>query len=288
MKIPDNSLQSFVAFFRKEMVDVLPGSEINSHLSEIFSRLFSLSRADLLLNRSRAFSESEILLFFNLVKKLKTGMPLAYALGVKEFYGLDFAVNENVLIPRPETEELVDWIFKSDDITAEDIKILDIGTGSGCIAIALKKYLPTSEVSALDVSEKALELAIKNAKTQEVAVSFLQMDFLRGKLSQQYDLIVSNPPYISEAERGGMERNVLDHEPGIALFAAADPLIFYKKMIESSNNLTDDGWFYWEINQYLWKELLDILHENDFRNIEMRKDINDNPRMIRCQKPVPR
>lgn len=266
------------------MVDVMPASEIDAHLFEVFYRLYGLSRADLVLGKDRTFSESEILLFFKLVKELKSGKPLAYALGVKEFYGLDFYVNNNVLIPRPETEELVNWILQNKEATRKKFKILDIGTGSGCIAVSLKKHLSKAQVTALDVSQDALQVAERNARKLGVNLSFLCQDVLNEELEETYDLIVSNPPYISVEEKDKMESNVLDHEPGIALFAEGDSLIFYKRMIElARKNLAKDGWVYWEINQYLFKGLMDILKTKGFRSVELQKDINDNPRMIRFQ-----
>lgn len=284
MKIPDNSLHSFIYFFKKELIDILPEQEMEAQFREVFYVLFGMRRSDLVLKTNRAFSESEILRFFSLVKELKKGRPLAYVLQQKEFFGLNFFVNENVLIPRPETEELVDWILHKPEIKKKNFKILDIGTGSGCIAISLKKLLPDATVSALDVSEAAMKVAKKNADELNVDIHFIQADILVEDLAESYDLIVSNPPYISLEEKMSLERNVLDHEPGIALFADEDPLIFYKRMMQlAATQLGENTWLYWEVNQYLWKDLMGLLQKNNFRRIEMKKDINGNPRMIRFQ-----
>lgn len=284
MKIPDNSLQSFVQFFRKDLEDVFAKNELEAHLYEVLYSLFGLKRTDILLEGNRNFSESDILRLFRVIKELKKGRPLAYVLQEKQFYGMDFYVDENVLIPRPETEELVDWILKSPHVKKADIGILDIGTGSGCIAIALRKNLPNAQVTAIDISEDALDVAKRNACKLSVEIDFKKVDILEDDVDGSYDFIVSNPPYISSEERKMMESNVLDHEPNIALFAEADPLIFYKKMIElAENTFSEDAWIYWEINQYYGEKLMDILMEKGFRNIELKKDINDNYRMIRFQ-----
>jgi release factor glutamine methyltransferase len=206
---------------------------------------------------------------------------------VTHFYGLEFEVNSAVLIPRPETEELVDWIVQKSKIKNQKskIKILDIGTGSGCIAIALAKNLPNAQVFALDVSEQALATAKTNAELNQVTIQFLHQSILETEnLCQQFDVIVSNPPYVRELEKQEIKKNVLDNEPHLALFVEDnDALIFYRKIAQlAQKNLNPQGQLYFEINQYLGQEMLDLLREMGFKNSELRQDIYGNDRMIQC------
>jgi release factor glutamine methyltransferase len=223
------------------------------------------------------------------LEQLKKEIPIQYILGVTHFYGLEFEVNSAVLIPRPETEELVDWIVQKSKIKNQKskIKILDIGTGSGCIAIALAKNLPNAQVFALDVSEKALATAKKNAEKNQVQLSFIHQSILETEdLAQEFDIIVSNPPYVRELEKHEIKNNVLDNEPHLALFVEDnDALIFYRKIAQlAQKNLKSEGQLYFEINQYLGKETLNLLLEMGFKNCELRQDIYGNDRMIQCSK----
>ena len=219
------------------------------------------------------------------LKELKKEIPIQYLLGKTHFYGLEFEVNENVLIPRPETEELVEWII-NENLKADrtkKIKILDIGTGSGCIAISLAKNIPNAEVYAIDVSKKAIETAKRNALYNKVEVNFILQNILETEvLKCNFDIIVSNPPYVRNLEKEEIKKNVLDYEPHLALFVEDnDALIFYRKIAElAKKNLLENGQLYFEINQYLGKETKDLLENMDFKNIELRKDIYDNDRMI--------
>ncbi|WP_281238976.1 peptide chain release factor N(5)-glutamine methyltransferase [Flavobacterium praedii] len=242
-------------------------------------------RIDLALQPDLVFSESEIAIWNSILEQLKLEIPIQYLLGNTSFYGLDFEVNENVLIPRPETEELVDWILESQKSKAKSqtLKILDIGTGSGCIAISLAKNLPNAQVFAIDVSEKALATAQKNAIRNEVSVTFIQQNILETlDLGQKFDIIVSNPPYVRNLEKEEIKKNVLDHEPHLALFVEDnDALIFYRKITElAQKNLSNSGQLYFEINQYLGKEMIELFEEMNFKNIELRKDIYGNDRMM--------
>jgi len=241
-----------------------------------------LKRIDLALNPETQFSESEIAQWNEILEKLKQYIPVQYILGKTHFYGLEFEVNENVLIPRPETEELVDWII-SNNSKSGNLQILDIGTGSGCIAISIAKNLPESNVFAVDVSEKALATAEKNAQNNDVNVRFLRKDILKTEdLEQQFDIIVSNPPYVRNLEKEEIKQNVLEHEPHLALFVDDhDALVFYRKIAElAQKNLAPNGQLYFEINQYLGKEMMDLLEEKGFRQMELRKDIYGNHRMV--------
>jgi release factor glutamine methyltransferase len=219
------------------------------------------------------------------LSELKKEKPIQYILGETEFYGLRFRVNENTLIPRPETEELVELIISDNQITknTNSLTILDIGTGSGCIAISLAKNLSNAKVSAIDVSEKALEMAKKNAEINEVNVNFILADVLKiSTLQEKYDVIVSNPPYVRNLEKHEIKPNVLEFEPHLALFVEDDDaLIFYRKIAELAlKNVSENGKLYFEINQYLGKETVELLENLGFKNVKLIKDIYENDRMI--------
>ena len=232
-------------------------------------------------------SAKNITVFEKALLRLKKQEPIQYILGTTEFYGLTFKVNKHTLIPRPETEELVDWVLSNLHDQDRVLDILDIGTGSGCIAISLAKNIPTARVSGLDISEKTLEVAQENAVKNQVLVSFCQKDILRTtSLEKKYDVIVSNPPYVRQLEKKAMNPNVLDYEPGVALFVPnEDPLLFYRKIAQLAMvSLQTRGWLYFEINEYLSKEMDVLLKEIGFANIEIKKDFREVPRMIKCQK----
>ncbi|MEO8796210.1 MAG: peptide chain release factor N(5)-glutamine methyltransferase, partial [Daejeonella sp.] len=227
----------------------------------------------------------------SILDELKTGKPLQYILGETEFYDLPFKVNPSVLIPRPETEELVDWIIK-DLLSRKQTKpeILDIGTGSGCIPIALKKNIPEAKVSAIDISGAALETAIKNSVLNKVEVKFHLHDILNTESGffndSEFDIVVSNPPYVTLSEKNLMHQNVLEHEPHLALFVDDnDPLIFYKAITKfASAHLKKDGVLYLEINENLGGETVSLLKGFGFKNVELRKDLPGKDRMIRAEK----
>ena len=232
-------------------------------------------------------SAKNITAFDMALLRLKKQEPIQYILGTTEFYGLTFKVNEHTLIPRPETEELVDWVLSNLHDQDRVLDILDIGTGSGCIAISLAKNIPTARVSGIDISEKTLEVAQENAVKNQVLVSFCKKDILETTaLKNRYDVMVSNPPYVRQLEKKAMNANVLDYEPGLALFVPnEDPLLFYRKIAQLALvSLQTRGWLYFEINEYLSKEMDVLLKEIGFANIEIKKDFREVPRMIKCQK----
>ena len=272
--------------YRSHFVDTLAPiydlDEAESFFYLILEDKKKLKRIDLALNTEATFLEDEVLQWNEILEKLKRYIPIQYILGKTHFYGLEFEVNENVLIPRPETEELVDWIISNNSKSA-NLKVLDIGTGSGCIAISLAKNLQGAHVSAVDVSEKALATAEKNAQNNQVKVNFIQKDILKTEdLKQQFDIIVSNPPYVRNLEKEEIKQNVLDHEPHLALFVDdQNALIFYQKITElAQKNLSENGQLYFEINQYLGKEMMDLLEQKGFQQMELRKDIYGNNRMV--------
>lgn len=261
------------------LYDVL---EAESFFHILLEDFYQMKRIDLALQPDFVFTDQEISRWNLVLEKLEKEIPIQYILGKAHFYGLEFEVNENTLIPRPETEELVEWIVKKNEFKGK-IKILDIGTGSGCIAISLAKNLPDAEVFAIDVSGKALETAKKNAFTNEANVVFMQRDILKTEdLEQDFDLIVSNPPYVRNLEKDEIKKNVLEYEPHLALFVEDDDaLLFYRKISElAQKNLKENGTLYFEINQYLGTEMIDLLEAKNFNEIELRKDIYGNDRMI--------
>ena len=281
--------------FIKALESIHGIDEAESFFYLILEEKHKMKRIDLALNTDFEFSDEAINVWENLVTELKKEIPIQYLLGNTEFYGLSFVVNENVLIPRPETEELVDWIiteekkierFKERRIEGlEDLKILDIGTGSGCIAISLAKNIPDAKVFAIDVSAEALKVAKLNAEQNQVEVTFLEKDILQTEdLLEQFDIIVSNPPYVRNLEKHEIKANVLENEPHLALFVDDfDALIFYRKIaLLATKNLNNGGQLFFEINQYLGKEMIQLLNELSFSDIELRKDIYGNDRMTRA------
>ena len=286
-KIKDYRVQ-----FIQELSSIYDIGEAESFFYLILEEKQKLKRIDLALNPDLTFSDEEIQYWNSILEQLKKEIPIQYLLRKTSFYGLEFEVNENVLIPRPETEELVEWIIESWkaevgswklEAGSRKIKILDIGTGSGCIAISLAKNIPNAQVFAIDVSEKALATAQKNANINEVNVALIEKNILEtDDLKQQFDIIVSNPPYVRELEKGEIKKNVLDNEPHLALFVEDnDALIFYKKIAElAQKNLSPNGQLFFEINQYLGTEMIDLLEKMGFKNVELRKDIYGNDRMI--------
>ena len=272
--------------FIKELSPFYDAYEAESFFYLILEDKHKLRQIDLALNHDLTFSEADFTVWNSILEELKKEVPIQYLLGKTHFYGLDFEVNENVLIPRPETEELVEWIINEHKAIdkKKKVKILDIGTGSGCIAISLAKNLPNAEVYAIDVSKKALETAKRNAISNNVEIIFMLKNVLELEiLKSNYDIIVSNPPYVRNLEKEEIKKNVLDYEPHLALFVEDnDALIFYRKIASlAQKNLLENGQLYFEINQYLGKEMTDLLEEMNFKNIELRKDIYDNDRMIK-------
>lgn len=272
--------------------------EIESFFFILTEHLHQMKRIDVALHPDFKLSNDYLAKWMQIIQQLKEEKPIQYIVGESWFYGLRFEVNENTLIPRPETEELVAWILNS-PIThhPSSITILDIGTGTGCIPISLKTNLPQAKVSAIDVSEKAVQVAKRNAKLNEVEINFIQANILEvedlsklpisnSQLPTHFDIIVSNPPYVRDLEKAEIKKNVVDYEPHLALFVDdSDALLFYRKIAQLALlNLAPNGFLFFEINQYLGKETVELLGNLGFKNIELRKDIYGNDRMIRCEK----
>ncbi|MDO9596021.1 MAG: peptide chain release factor N(5)-glutamine methyltransferase [Lutibacter sp.] len=279
-------IQEFKKYFFSELSNGYPVTEIQSFFTILIEYKLHLSRIQLALEHNFELERDDLDFLENALLKLKNQIPVQYIVGETAFYGLMFKVDKNVLIPRPETEELVEWIVQNHK-KSESLKILDIGTGSGCIAVSLAKNLPNAKVSALDISEEALNVAKNNAEFNQVTIDFILADILTiEKLPDTFDVIVSNPPYVRESEKDLMQQNVLSNEPHIALFVENEnPLLFYDKIAElAKNHLTENGVLYFEINQYLGEETVDLLKTKGFKNIELKKDIYGVDRMLKCER----
>lgn len=277
-------IQEFKRHFFQELSGLYPETEIQSFFNILVEFKLHLSRIELALQHNFELNDDDFLFLQNVLSELKYQIPIQYIIGETEFYGLPFKVDKNVLIPRPETEELVDWIIQNHK-NQHNIKILDIGSGSGCIAISLAKNLPKAKVSAIDISAEALNVAKNNAALNQVNVNFINSDILTiVELPDVFDIIVSNPPYVRELEKDQMQQNVLANEPHIALFVKNEnPLLFYDKIAElAKNHLTENGVLYFEINQYLGNETVKLLKTKGFKNIEVKKDIYGVDRMMKC------
>jgi len=271
-------------------------NEIEAITLLIISQITQLSKASVKAFPERELNTEQTEKLKNILTQLQTGQPIQYILGVTEFYGLPFKVNPSVLIPRPETEELVEWILssiaQSQTLKAESTKqftgsILDIGTGSGCIAISLKKNLSAAQVSAIDVSEGALQTAGENAVLNEVQVNFIHADILNIKPEIEIlksNIIVSNPPYVTLTDKKQMHTNVTDFEPHSALFVPEhDPLVFYRAIAHFAKaSLQPGGLLFFEINESYGKETAELLRHNNFVNIELRQDMSGRDRMIKA------
>jgi release factor glutamine methyltransferase len=284
MKMPENTIKAVITYVRSELADFYPAHEINSMLYIMLEKFFGVSKKELMLGMEKRLSESELLKIIYAVKDLKKYQPLAYILGEWEFFGLPFIVNEHTLIPRPETEELVQLIIKENKLSTPTI--LDIGTGSGCIAISLKATIPNSQVFAYDVSKEALAVAKQNANKNNVEVTFKEVDILNNKedLTFRFDVIVSNPPYIPVKDKDSMDKNVLDYEPHLALFVENEqPLTFYVAIAEfAKKHLANNGKLYFEIHEKLGDEVKNLLETNGFTNVEIVDDMNGKNRMVKC------
>jgi release factor glutamine methyltransferase len=271
----------------------------HQRLDELYSVEEAESITLLVINEITGFSKAKIKAFPEIevsnektaqleyiATELSAGKPLQYVLGHTEFYGLLFKVNSSVLIPRPETEELVEWVLSSADGSLP-VRVLDVGTGSGCIAVAVKKNLAGANVTAIDISAAALRTAKENALLNNAEVDFMQADILSPGVelnSLKFDIIISNPPYVTLADKMLMHRNVTDFEPHTALFVPEnDPLIFYKAIaFYASVSFNSNGFLFFEINEGYGDEVVSLLQENRFENVELRKDMSGRDRMVKA------
>ena len=286
-------------YFNETLKTIYPITEIDSFFFLLLEEYLGFRRVDIVLKSDFKINQKTLNLLQSATKQLEQEVPLQYIIGKTEFYGLPFAVNKHVLIPRPETEELVAWVvsessrFKTFNTSTKQttetkqLKILDIGTGSGCIPISLKKQLPFAKISAIDISKEALTVAKKNAVLNNVDIHFILQDILKTvALDQHYDIIISNPPYVRESEKKELKNNVLKNEPHVALFVENDnPLIFYAKIAELAKKyLNKNGLLFFEINQYLGTETIDLVNKKGLKNIQLKKDMFGNDRIIVASK----
>jgi len=286
-------------YFNETLKTIYPITEIDSFFFLLLEEYLGFRRVDIVLKSDFKINQQTLNLLQSATKQLEQEVPLQYIIGKTEFYGLPFVVNKHVLIPRPETEELVAWVvsessrFKTFNTSTKQttetkqLKILDIGTGSGCIPVSLKKQLPFAEISAIDISNDALTVAKKNAVLNNVDIHFILQDILKTvALDQHYDIIISNPPYVRELEKKELKNNVLKNEPHVALFVENDnPLIFYAKIAELAKKyLNKNGLLFFEINQYLGTETIDLVNKKGLKNIQLKKDMFGNDRIIVASK----
>lgn len=273
--------------------------QFSAELSDIYARegaamlcflsvqhRFMWTKASYLLNKQEVISDADTTYFLDILDQLKTSKPIQYILGETDFYGRIFRVNPAVLIPRPETEELVKWVVET--VSTKTPSLLDIGTGSGCIAISLKIEIPEAEVFAVDISADALALAQENAALHKAAVRFIEKDVLLMQptdLANTFDVVVSNPPYIALAEKDSMKANVLANEPHLALFVPnTNPLIFYERIASiAQEKLNIGGFVFFEINERFGKEVLELLVKKGFKHVELRQDLGGKDRMVKAQ-----
>lgn len=263
-----------------------PNEEIDAFFYRICSMHLKLKRIDISLKSEMIITNHTFEYFEMVIERLLNYEPIQYILGSTLFFGSDFIVNKEVLIPRPETEELISWVLEQLD-SDKSIKILDIGTGSGCIAISLAKQLPMADVYAMDISLGALSIAKKNAEANGVVIQFIEASILDWESQDLFfDVIVSNPPYVRKSEKEMMSPNVLNHEPHLALFVENNnPLLFYKAIVEmSKRNLTSQGLIYFEINEYLAEETKSLFSSTFFQAVQLKRDIFSKYRMLRARK----
>ena len=278
------NLKSFKKYFHDELKDLYSLEELDSLFFILINYYLQISKIAYIQNPQKQLNKLNIKKIYSKIKLLKENMPIQYVIGEVVHKKLKFNLNKSVLIPRPETEELCNWVISS---TNKNNRILDIGTGSGFIAIILKKFIHDCEVEAWDISREALKLAKKNAKTNNVKIDFKQVDILENNISSsRFDVIVSNPPYVDYCEKNQINSRVKDYEPHDAIFVDHDDnMIFYKKIIEKSERLLkQNGVLYFESHSSRINILENMLKINNFKRIIIKEDLFGKKRMISAQK----
>ncbi len=285
LRFRSNRVRDIVALFHEELDDQYGAAEVGVFVEMLCEAFLGWDKVRLMTSREQTIDQSDLLRFHWALEDLKQSRPIQHIIGYTDFCGCCIAVSPDVLIPRPETEELVNWILHTFHLQLSTFHLLDLCTGSGCIAIALKKAFPTADVTAVDISPKALEMARQNAKSNDAAINFLQADILNDRLPPAcYQLIVSNPPYIRDSERAQMRRNVLDYDPALALFVPDDdPLRFYKAIANiAKEHLAEDGLLVMEINEALAAETCAVFEAAGLA-AETHMDFRGKPRWISAQ-----
>lgn len=277
------NLKEFKVEFIRELSSIYNKEEATALFSWLSEDLLHLKTHDFLLQTEVDIDTNQLNTFVQAKSRLLKQEPIQYILGYTEFFGLKINVTPDVLIPRPETEELVQWVLEDYKTQVHQLSLIDIGTGSGCIPIALAKNLPQAKVMGLDISEHALQLAASNSELHDAKVEFIKSDVLQLKALPEVDVIVSNPPYVKFDEHLKMKDNVLKHEPHLALFVANDdPLIFYKKIAELALNAKKKPVVYVEISQYLAQDTSQLFKDFGFEQVEIKKDFRGNDRMLKA------
>jgi release factor glutamine methyltransferase len=284
MFVNSNIVNEIVTYYQEKLSELYPCNEIKNITEMMFEHFMGWDKMTLRSNSKSSLSESELLLFHKALKRLLKNEPVQHITGKVEFYSLPFKINKHVLIPRPETEELVDLVIKE---CSGSETILDIGTGSGCIPISLKKYLKNTFVYGVDISENALVVARDNAVLNSTEVTLvkedvLQMSSIENSIKKGFDVIISNPPYITNSEKALMNENVLTFEPHVALFVEDDePLLFYDKIGHLAyDNLSSGGKLYFEINEHYGNQTMTLLKSIGFSDIRMIKDLQNKDRIV--------
>jgi len=283
--VSDNQANSLIEFARKRLSHLYPSDELDVVIDWWLEHITGISKQTILLNKTIRVDQSSVIHFVNGIEKLETGMPVQYLIGKVDFFGLKFLVTPDILIPRPETEELVDLIVK--DSKNFSGRMLDIGSGSGCLGLSLASVFKNSTLVSIDRSEPALDISSKNAKLNQIDnAQFLKIDFLQDKVSGlgKFDLIVSNPPYVKFSEKENMQTQVVNFEPSMALFVEdEDPLVFYKAINKfAENNLISGGIIYVEINEKLGNETKEVFNHSLFSSVDLMNDMSGKHRFIKA------
>lgn len=292
MKIATNKLSDLYEFYKNELASIYDEGELYSIFELVCEKYLDYSKQQVKQHLQENINQSNLINIYNAGVELKKGTPIQYILKEAYFYDLSFNVSNAVLIPRPETEELVDLIIKQHQQKTSNnqtINILDIGTGSGCIPVTLKKHLPQAKVFGIDISEKALEVAKSNALKNNVEVEFLNLDILKQPIphNSTFNIIVSNPPYVLNSEAKQMDTRVLEHEPHLALFVEDnDPIIFYKRIIDLCDKyLAEQGWLFFELNPMYAIDVKNYANASKIFNFtEILNDMSGKQRFLKAQK----
>lgn len=275
-----NKIVDIKKYFENSLTSIYSIGETQSIFKILIESKLGLSQKDLIINPDLKISESEVLQIQFALKRLLKNEPIQYILGETHFFDLKIKVTPDVLIPRPETEELVNWVLEDLEVSSQ-VSILDACAGSGCIAIALKSNLPNAKITGVDISKEALSIAKQNAQLNKVIIDFVEDDMLDSTLKESYDVIVSNPPYISKEEAIQMHENVLKHEPHLALFPESeDVLIFYKSILKFALKSASKK-IYFEINQYKEEEIINWLKSENVTDFAFKNDISGNLRFLK-------
>lgn len=288
MRIPSNQYHSVMKFAVEELKELYPLDEIKAMMYWLFEAYLRVDKTQYLLNIKKGMSESVLLKFNFAIKDLKKGKPVQYIIGHSYFHGLKILVNEFTLIPRPETEELVQWVLEEVNHQKHPLKILDMCTGTGCIPLALADKMPGNQYWGADFKKEILDLAKTNAKLNQMKVDFFQFDLLKDdfKKHQEFDIIISNPPYVLESDKQHMHKNVLDFEPDSALFVNDNSaLVFYERILDYAElNLKKSGRVYFEIHESKSEHIKSLFTNRNYSNIKFRNDFRGKIRFVRAEK----